>query len=44
MVGKVMRKLEESRGDVGYSGDIPVKLGVYRGTGWLEIEGEKLLP
>lgn len=44
MVGKVIGKLEESRGNVGYSGDIPVELKVYRETGWLEIEGEKLLP
>lgn len=43
MVGKVTRKMEEARGDVGYSGDIPVPLGVYRETGWRK-EGEKLLP
>lgn len=43
-VGKVIRKLESLRGDVGYSGSIPVQLGVYRETGWLKIEGEKLLP
>lgn len=42
MVGKVTRKLEEARGDVGYSGDIPVELRVYRNTGWRE-EGDKLL-
>lgn len=30
MVGKVTRMLEEAQGDVGYSGDIPVKLEVYR--------------
>jgi hypothetical protein len=30
MVGKVTRKLEEAQGDVGYSGDIPVKLEIYR--------------
>ena len=30
MVGKVTRLLEEAQGDVGYSGDIPVKLEVYR--------------
>lgn len=43
MVGKITRKLEETRGDVGYSGDIPVELGAYRRTGW-EKQGEKLLP
>lgn len=30
MVGKVTKKLEEAQGDVGYSGDIPVKLEKYR--------------
>ncbi|WWC71785.1 uncharacterized protein I206_105744 [Kwoniella pini CBS 10737] len=30
MVGKITRKLEEAQGDVGYSGDIPVKLEKYR--------------
>ncbi|WWD21825.1 hypothetical protein CI109_106313 [Kwoniella shandongensis] len=30
MVGKVTRKLEEAQGDIGYSGDIPVKLEIYR--------------
>jgi hypothetical protein len=44
MVGKVTSKLGEARGDVGYSGDIPVALEVYRNTGWRESEGEKLLP
>jgi hypothetical protein len=44
MVGKVTRMVEDVRGDVGYSGDIPVELSVYRETGWLETEGEKLLP
>jgi hypothetical protein len=43
MVGKITRKLEIARGEAGYSGDIPVALGVYR-TGLLEVEGEKLLP
>ncbi|TVY84855.1 hypothetical protein LSUE1_G001306 [Lachnellula suecica] len=42
-VGKITRKLEVARGEAGYSGDIPVQLGVYR-TGLIEIEGEKLLP
>ena len=43
MVGKVTRRMEEARADVGYRGDIPVALGIYRNTGW-EMEGEKLLP
>lgn len=43
MVGKITRKLETARGEAGYSGDIPVKLDVYR-TGLMETEGEKLLP
>lgn len=30
MVGKVTRKLEQAQGDVGYTGDIPVKLEKYR--------------
>lgn len=30
MVGKVTRMLEEAQGDVGYSGDIPVQLEIYR--------------
>lgn len=43
MVGKITKKLEVARGEAGYSGDIPVKLGKYR-TGLMESEGEKLLP
>jgi hypothetical protein len=43
VVGKVTRKLEVARGEAGYSGDIPVQLGVYR-TGEVERDGEKLLP
>lgn len=43
LVGKITRKLEIARGEAGYSGDIPVQLGVYR-TGESEREGEKLLP
>ena len=43
MVGKITRTLEVARGEVGYSGDIPVGLGIYR-TGLIEVEGEKLLP
>jgi len=30
MVGKVVRHLEEAQGDVGWMGDIPIKLDVYR--------------
>ncbi|KAG0648881.1 hypothetical protein D0Z07_4633 [Hyphodiscus hymeniophilus] len=44
MVGKLTTKLEEARGDLGYSGDIPVELGLYRNEGWNKTEGEKLLP
>lgn len=43
MVGKITRKLEPAQGEVGYTGDIPVALEVYR-TKYLEIEGEKILP
>ncbi|CZS99002.1 uncharacterized protein RCO7_00399 [Rhynchosporium graminicola] len=43
MVGKITKKLEVARGEVGYTGEIPVKLGLYR-TDWRESEGEKLLP
>ena len=39
MVGKITRKLEEARGDVGYSGDIPVALEKYRNQA---LPGEKL--
>ena len=42
-VGKVTRKLEVARGEAGYSGDIPVQLGIYR-TGEVERDGEKILP
>jgi hypothetical protein len=30
LVGKITKRLETARGDVGYSGDIPVALGPYR--------------
>jgi len=30
LVGKVMKKLEEAQGEVGYSGDIPIALEPYR--------------
>ena len=30
MVGKITRKLEEAQGDIGYRGEIPVKLDIYR--------------
>lgn len=43
MVGRITKKLEGAMGEAGYSGDIPVKLEVYR-TGESEREGEKLLP
>jgi hypothetical protein len=44
MVGKVTKRLETARGEVGYSGDLPVALEVYRNAGWERREGEKLLP
>ncbi|KAJ4159449.1 uncharacterized protein LMH87_008350 [Akanthomyces muscarius] len=44
LAGKGLKKLEVVNGDVGYSGDIPVDLTKYRSTGWLEVEGDKLLP
>jgi len=44
MVGKITRKLETAQGEVGYSGDLPVPLEVYRNAGWEKREGEKLLP
>jgi hypothetical protein len=43
LVGKVTKKLEVAIGEVGYSGNIPVKLGPYRGE-WKKVEGEKILP
>ncbi len=43
LVGKISKRLEAARGEAGYSGDIPVKLSVYR-TGAMNIEGKKLLP
>jgi hypothetical protein len=30
MVGKITKKLETAQGEVGWAGDIPVKLGIYR--------------
>jgi len=30
LVGKVTKRLETAQGDVGYSGDIPIALGIYR--------------
>ena len=44
LVGKLMGKLEEAKGDLGYSGDIPVALKPYRHEGWNSVEGEKILP
>jgi hypothetical protein len=43
LVGKVTKMLETAQGEAGYSGGIPVKLGVYR-TGEREREGDKILP
>jgi hypothetical protein len=42
MVGKITRRLETAQGEVGYTGDMPVALEVYR-TAYLETEGEKIL-
>ncbi|KAF7957722.1 hypothetical protein EAE96_003292 [Botrytis aclada] len=46
MVGKVTKKLEEAKGDIGYAGDIKVPLGPYRlGEEARERgEGDKILP
>lgn len=44
LAGKALTKLQGVDGDLGYSGNIPVDLSKYRMTGWLESEGEKLLP
>ena len=44
LFGKVLSKLEQLNGNLGYSGEIPVQLKGYRETGWLELEGDKLLP
>ena len=41
MVGKVSRNLESLRGDVGYSGDLPVKMAPYRA---LAEGASKILP
>ncbi|KAL3419437.1 hypothetical protein PVAG01_09659 [Phlyctema vagabunda] len=43
MVGKITKKLETAQGDVGYSGDIPVALEIYRPK-TKEDAMEKLLP
>ena len=44
VVGKVAGKLEESRGDLGWSGSLPVPLEGYR-SAWAEMgEGGKILP
>jgi hypothetical protein len=42
-VGKITKKLEQAKGDAGYSGDLPVALEVYR-TDYLKTEGDKMLP
>ena len=44
MVGKITRKLEEARGDVGYSGDIPVPLEKYRNQALPGERPDKILP
>ena len=44
IVGKIMRKMETAQGDLGYKGDLPVKLGLYRNVEEVRAEGEKLLP
>ncbi|TGO82024.1 hypothetical protein BPOR_0942g00020 [Botrytis porri] len=46
MVGKVTKKLEEAKGDVGYAGDIKVPLGPYRlgEEARKRGEGDKILP
>ncbi|TGO70194.1 hypothetical protein BOTNAR_0003g00880 [Botryotinia narcissicola] len=46
MVGKVTKKLEEAKGDIGYAADIKVPLGPYRlGEDARERgEGDKILP
>lgn len=41
LVGKVTKKLETMQGDVGYSGDLPVPLDVYRKNA---ESGSKLMP
>lgn len=30
MVGKITKKLEMAQGEVGWAGDIPLRLGIYR--------------
>lgn len=42
LVGKALRKLSRAQGDVGYSGDLPLPLAVYRENG--RGEASKLLP
>jgi len=41
LVGKVTKKLETMQGDIGYSGDLPVALDVYRKKA---EPGSKLMP
>jgi hypothetical protein len=43
MVGKVVRHLEEAQGDIGWMGDIPIKLDIYRLPEG-HPESSKLLP
>lgn len=45
MVGKVTKKLEEARGDIGYAGDIKVPLGHCRsGEEARERDGDMIYP
>ncbi|KAF5879478.1 uncharacterized protein Bfra_006686 [Botrytis fragariae] len=46
MVGKMTKKLEEAKGDIGYAGDIKVPLGPYRlrEEARERGEGDKILP
>ena len=44
IVGKIMRRMETAQGDLGYKGDLPVKLQAYRNVEEVRAEGEKLLP
>ena len=44
LFGKILSKLEQLNGNLGYRGDFPLQLKGYRETGWLKMEGDKLLP
>lgn len=43
MVGKLTKRCESARGEVGYEWGVPVQLGAYR-SGEVERDGEKILP